>query len=190
MHEIDFGPRMDEAVRLFQRSKRLKDDGVVGRLTWSALGLSLDISHRVTLASQPTSNTCYAAAATMVLGPIGSKSFAPGPNPPGINPDDHWARSFVRQFSWSLEYGMTPMPQALAAFLRSGPFWLAGNLPFPTGPSYHAVVVGSIWGDGSPDGTMLLLYDPWPVNRGERYGIMFGDYWRAYPQALRYVIHR
>lgn len=190
MGSIDFGPNMDMAVQAFQRSKKLKDDGIVGPLTWGALGLTLDISKVVNRSNQPTNNTCYAAAATMVLGSNASRSFDPGPAPPGVAPDDHWARAFSRQFSWRLEYGMTPMPKLLASFLRGGAFWFAGNLPFPAGPSYHAVVVGAIWGDGDADRTMLLIYDPWPVNVGEVYGILLGDYMRRFPQAFRYILHR
>lgn len=32
-----FGPKTEEAVRAFQRSRGLTDDGIVGRLTWEAL---------------------------------------------------------------------------------------------------------------------------------------------------------
>jgi len=190
MAKIDFGPHMDAAVKAFQRSMRFKDDGIVGPSTWNALGVTLDVSRAVRPASQPTNDTCYAAAATMVLGSAGSRSFSPGPTPLGVAPDDHWARTFSSQFSWRLEFGMTPMPSALAGFLRAGPFWFAGNLPFPTGPSYHAVVVGAVWGDGNPDRTMLLIYDPWPVNVGEVYGILLGPYLRSFPQAFRYILHR
>ncbi len=190
MARIDFGPKTDKAVRVFQRAKHIKDDGIVGRVTWGKLGLTIDINQFVILASQPTNDTCYAAAASMVIGQQAAMSFNPGPKPPGIQPDDHWARSFSRQFpSWQLQYGMSPMPIALATFLRCRAFWFAGNLPFPSGPSYHAAVVASMWGDGSADGTMLLIYDPWPVNIGEIYGIILGDYLRRFPQTFRYILH-
>jgi peptidoglycan hydrolase-like protein with peptidoglycan-binding domain len=33
----DFGPKTLDAVKKFQRSKQLIDDGIVGRGTWAAL---------------------------------------------------------------------------------------------------------------------------------------------------------
>jgi hypothetical protein len=190
MAVIDFGPLMEAAVKNFQRSKGIPDNGVVDAATWRALGITLDISQSLTLASQPDKNTCYAGAATMLLGPSGGMSFHPGSPPAGTAMDDFWARSFAQQFSWKLEYGMTPMPAAIAIFLQRGAFWFAGDLPFPGGNNYHAVVVGAIWGDGDPDRTMLLFYDPWPVHQGEIYGVILGDYIRSNPTAFRYIIHR
>ena len=37
---------------------------------------------------------------------------------------------------------------------------------------------------------MLLVYDPWPPNVGEVYGIVHGDYIAASPEAFRYVLHQ
>jgi Putative peptidoglycan binding domain len=190
MGKIDFGPQMEAAVKKFQRLRGLKESGVVDAATWSALGLTSDISWPISAASQPTNDTCYAASATMLLGPRASASFNSTAAPPGVAPDDYWAKEFAKQFSWTLEYGMTPMPNGLANFLRAGAFWFCGNLPFPAGPSYHAVVAAAIWGDGDVSRTMLLIYDPWPVNVGETYGIILGDYIQAFPQAFRYIIHR
>jgi hypothetical protein len=189
MASVDFGPRTENAVKAFQGVSGIGVDGSVGPDTWHALGLSIDMERWVVPASQPTDDTCYAAAATMVLGPEGGISFNPGPVPPGARPDDHWAQQFAAQFNWQLEFGMTPTPATLVGYLDPGPFWIAGNMPFPSGPSYHALVVGSMWGDGSSDGTMLLIYDPWPPNVGEIYGIILGDVLTQSPETFRYSLH-
>jgi hypothetical protein len=190
MATIDFGPKMQEAVRLFQRSKRLDDDGIVGPKTWGALGLTTDVNQQVTLSAQPDSVSCYAAAATMVLGPGASMSYQAGTAPPNVKPDDYWAEKYSLQFNWKLEYGQTPTPGFLSSLLRRGPLWMAGTLPFPNGPSYHAVVIGALWGDGAGDSTMLLIYDPWPVNAGEVYGIILNDYLQQNPLSFRYILHK
>ncbi len=191
MATIDFGPKTEKAVRDFQSKQRIKIDGIVGPQTWGKLGVTMEVNQMVSLTSQPTNDTCYAAAATMVAGPGASASFSAGPTPVGTRPDDHWAQSFASQFpTWTLEYGQSPTPTGIATFLRGGAFWIAGNLPFPSGTSYHAVVIGAIWGDGNPFSSMLLIYDPWPVNKGEVYGIILGDYLTSYPEAFRYMIHR
>src|SRR5262245_50740231 len=39
-----FGPRTEEAVKLYQRSHGLKDDGIVGPKTWTALGQQLTVT--------------------------------------------------------------------------------------------------------------------------------------------------
>jgi hypothetical protein len=104
---------MEEAVKQLQTSRGMPPNGIVGPPVWNALGLTLDISRPVMPASQPTNNTCYAAAATMVIGPQASASFQVGATPPGVAPDDYWASSFAKQFSWELEYGTSYLPDAL-----------------------------------------------------------------------------
>ena len=188
MARIDFGPHMDAAVKKFQTSKRIPANGVVDAATWKALGLTIDIDKNVKPASQPTNDTCYAAAATMVLGSEGSKSFTPGATPAGQASDDFWARSFASQFGWSLEYGMTPMPVALANYLQRGRSGWQEIYHFRRPGTM--LLIGSIWGTGDSDSTMLLVYDPWPVNTGDIYGIILGDYLNQNPMAFRYTIHQ
>jgi hypothetical protein len=38
--DSEFGPKTRDAVKAFQRAKKLEADGIVGRLTWTALGKS------------------------------------------------------------------------------------------------------------------------------------------------------
>src|SRR5262245_21451653 len=56
------------AVRDFQRRHRpLVHDGQAGPQTWLALGLRVDVEHRVALTGQPNTATCWSAAASMLL---------------------------------------------------------------------------------------------------------------------------
>lgn len=191
MSEINYGPSTTAAVSTFQSAMGIDVDGITGPDTWTALGITTEVDQPVTLESQPTNDTCYAAAATMVLGPGGAMSFDPGPVPAGARADDHWAQQFAAQFpSWQLEFGMSPTPNLLAGYLAAGAFWFAGNMPFPTGNSYHALVVGSLWGEDNADHSMLLIYDPWPPGVGEIYGIMLGDFLNQFPETFRYTLHR
>ena len=32
-----------------------------------------------------------------------------------------------------------------------------------------------MWGNGSADGTMLLIYDPWPPGVGSTYAVFYGE---------------
>src|SRR5579872_6942064 len=57
MARIDFGPHMEAAVKAFQHSKLLKEDGIVTPAIWQALGLKIDLTRPVSLASQPSSDT-------------------------------------------------------------------------------------------------------------------------------------
>lgn len=187
---IDFGPKMDQAVRTFQQSKRLKVDGIVGPRTWGALSLQLEINNQVTLQGQPSNDTCYAASASMILGPQGSLSYNAGATPPGIDPGDYWAQQYANLFGWKLEYGQSWTVIGLSHLLRSGPLWMAGNYLIAGKHSYHAVVLGSIWGNNLADQAMLLIYDPWPPPNGETYGVIFLDWTTQNPDTFRYILHK
>ena len=44
-----FGSKTEAAVKQFQGSKRLPQNGVADLATWRALGVTIDVSHRVRL---------------------------------------------------------------------------------------------------------------------------------------------
>jgi hypothetical protein len=73
----------------------------------------------------------------------------------------------------------------LVGLLRRGPLWVAGWVP-----SGHAVVYGSIHGDGTPDGTLIVIYDPWPPGRGAIRGELYGDWVRRHPTATTYILQK
>jgi hypothetical protein len=36
-------------------------------------------------------------------------------------------------------------------------------------------VVAGLYGDGTPEGTLVRVADPWPVGRGDRYVVTFAE---------------
>lgn len=189
-----FGAHTSREVKAFQSGKHLTPDGMVGPRTWGALSIKIEIDHRVTLFPQPTNMTCWSAAATMLFG-----NMSVGAGGAVVTPSGGLASSFANVQAFSRAHGLTmhaPMSwttQGLASLLRRGPLWVAGVQPLgsPTAiQSGHAVVIGSMWGNGSAEGTMILIYDPWPPGVGSTYGVFYGDRIAGSPLMTTYILHR
>jgi len=45
-------------------------------------------------------------------------------------------------------------------------------------------------GDGTPSGTTLTIYDPWPPRVGQIRRVSFAKWMTDYPQATTYILHR
>ncbi len=192
--DADFGPLTKGAVKAFQSGRRLTPDGVVGPQTWRALGITIEIDQRVTLFPQPTNMTCWSAAATMLFGnmSVGPGGAAITPSG-GLNSAQANVEAFARAFGLTFHPPMTWTVQGFAGLLRWGALWVGGVQPLgsPTAiQSGHVVVVGSMWGNGSAEGTMLLIYDPWPVGIGSIYGVFYGDRIANSPLMTTYILHR
>jgi len=189
-----FGPNTERELRAYQTSKRLPVDGVAGPNTWRTLGVTIDIDHRVTLFPQPTNMTCWSAAATMLFG-----NMSVGPGGAAITPAGGLAtpqanvEAFAQAFGLTAHAPMTWTVQGFAGLMRRGPLWVGGVQPLgsPTAiQAGHVVVVGSMWSNGSADGTMLLIYDPWPPGVGSMYSVFYGERVTGSPLGTMYILHR
>lgn len=183
-----FGPKTAKAVGDFQKQKHLTQDGRVGPRTWKALGLTIDISHPVQLFPQPTGMSCWSAAGTMLFGNMSVGPGAAALTAGGLSATPGNVRLFADSTGLTMHYPQTWTVQALAGLLKHhGPLWMAGAVP-----SLHAFVIGSIWGDGAPDGsgTALLIYDPWPPGVGKVYSVVYQDRLQQFQLGTLYVLHR
>ncbi|MEQ1571300.1 MAG: papain-like cysteine protease family protein, partial [Myxococcota bacterium] len=140
---------------------------------------ALDVWNEVPLVPQTTGMSCWAAAASML---IGWRDAVP------VDPEEvaraagHWEsyRDGMRPGSvpdlariWGLQAEAAPRwtPGWLARRLAEvGPLWIG-----EASPGLHAVVLVGLRGDGTEDGTEVLVNDPWPVGRGERYRLPFAE---------------
>jgi hypothetical protein len=168
-----FGPRTRAAVVAFQTREHISQDGAVGPVTWSRLGLTIDLTHSVRLFPQLTNMTCWSAAATMIIGnmSVGPGGASLGPSG-GMIPTPENIQQFARSLGWRMYYPQTWTVSGLAGLLRHKPAWAVGGGSGPGGNWLHAIVLSAMWSDGAEDGsgTMLRIHDPWPPNIGSVYG--------------------
>jgi Putative peptidoglycan binding domain/Papain-like cysteine protease AvrRpt2 len=170
-----FGPKTRSAVVAFQAREGISQDGIVGRTTWSRLGITIDITHPVNLFPQPTAVSCWSAAATMIVGNMsvgpGNSKLAAGSLIPGPNN----VQAFADSLGWTMHYPQTWSVGGLANLLRRGPAWAVGGGTSPLGQWLHAIVLSGLWSDAVQDGsgTMIRIHDPWPPNVGSVYGRIY-----------------
>lgn len=164
-----FGPLTQAALQAYQQRHRpLKVDGIAGRHSWEALGVDTQMEHSsVRLFGQPSTTTCWSAAATMI---VGNQSVGPGSatlTNGGLDDSIDNVEAFANSRGWKV-LNHSPSVQELVNTVWRTPVWINGG---GTGWS-HAVVLSGVFSDGdsSGDGTMFRLHDPWPVNVGKIYG--------------------
>jgi hypothetical protein len=174
VEDADFGRHTLQAAIAFQSANHiLPANGVVNPATWSRLGVTVELEHRVTLFGQPTGMTCWSAAATMILGNMSVGSGAAQTDTTGgLNPDIDNIETFLAGLGWRLLNNQSAPP--ISTFINGlsvGPLWVA----FEGGTFKHAVVASAIWGDRTDDGTVMRIHDPWPPGRGTLYGTTYTD---------------
>jgi hypothetical protein len=147
----------------------------------------IDVWNEVPLVPQRTGMSCWAAAAAMVVGWRDSAVVEPeqiaraaqrwDAYEDGLEPED--VPALARRWGLQRERpGRFSLADFRRLLTRYGPLWVG-----EASPGLHSVVLTGMRGDGSPDGTMLLIADPWPLGRGERYQVTFGEFMRNFEAA-------
>jgi hypothetical protein len=132
----------------------------------TADALGYNIQYDVQLVPQPTSMSCWAASASMIVGWRENMSIDPQEIVNGIG---HWRTysinnglppddtTMLRTWGFVTEPPMCYTVDGFRNLLaRYGPLWVAAAVPGP-----HVRVVKGMSGDGSPDGTLIYINDPW-----------------------------
>jgi hypothetical protein len=102
-------------------------------------------------------------------------------------------RRFAAFHHLTLVPGATWMPDGLANFLSARPImintlWDPAGYAARQGSSGHMRVVAGIRGDGTPGGTTLRVYDPWPPNRGNISSMIYSRLIRSTPLATYQIL--
>lgn len=184
LHQIredgDFGSvETEPAVRAFQSipSKRLKTDGIVGKKTWAALGLKVEIEHKIKLIAQSTDWTCWHASVSMIMGCLGKNlSFVPSNEhmqyyvTSGLNGSDAGTQ-LALELGWH-KLNHSPSLWEFIEIMRRTPIYVSYSWRTALEHGAHAVVFGALYSDGQTDGTVIKVYDPEPRMYQEFYNNM------------------
>ena len=152
-----------------------------------AMTQSFDVRYNVQLVPQQTGYSCWAAGFAMIVGWRDQVSIDPSEiarangywaqYQTGLHPED---TRVMATWGFVAEPPQSYMIEAFVDLLRRfGPLWVASAEPGP-----HIRVITGIHGDGTPDGTILHINDPWeqgmtqfnPNNRGSQYTETFSQF--------------
>lgn len=172
MEDGVFGQETYNELVRYQHSANISPaNGIVNESTWRSLKVFTERRHRVQLIGQPSTNSCWATAASMLsgndlfYGREGIDLNQDGTiqtNPTNVN-------NYINNLGWHMvTRHPNPSAHALIRHLKHRPLWvtvLGAN-------SYeHAFVISGVLSDltHSNDGTVFIIHDPFPINRGRIY---------------------
>ena len=147
----------------------------------------IDVWNEVPMVPQRTGMSCWAAAAAMIVGWRDSAVIDPEQIAQaghqleayhdGLEPEN--VPALAQRWNLHLQspgrYSLSDFRELLE---RHGPLWVG-----EASPGLHSIVVTGMRGDGTPDGTVLHIADPWPLRRGERYSVTFREFMRNFEAA-------
>jgi hypothetical protein len=204
-----FGTLTQQAVIRFQKENWLVADGIVGPCTRCALDESEEfvvLRPPAKLIPQPDSTTCWAASTAMLtnrtVAEVIAKSKAAGIDIDGGLSNDsegmYYANTqlLAKTFNLTLRYPMSWLPQALAQLMENhgtlmmDTLWNVGDYTAGRGSPGHMRIIAGMRGDGTGEGTTVLLYDPWAPNVGKIESVIYGPFIRRDPASTYQIFHR
>ena len=183
-----FGPRTRARLEQWQRANGITTLGTTDARTWHDLGQFTEIDHAVTLFPQPTGESCWSAAATMIFGdrsvgqgqavltgPASRTGVNQGTIPHFIAADAPNLQTFLTGAGLRYQAPRQWTIAELVGMLRRGPVWAAGNWQTATQAGGHAVTITAVWADQAMGngGTTFRVHDPWPPRVGAIYGARY-----------------
>jgi len=94
--------------------------------------------------------------------------------------DEHNLKLFGRRNGWQFHWAPAEF-EMIAEWLGSAPVLAGGFLvqPGQTDNPGHAVVIAAIWTDWTAEGTLVMIFDPFPVGRGRIYATQPSNFFAA-----------
>jgi len=94
--------------------------------------------------------------------------------------DEHNLKLFARRNAWQWHWPPATFEQ-IAEWLAQAPVMAGGFLVNPGQEAYpgHAVAIGGIWTDWTAEGTLIKVFDPFPVGRGRIYATQPENFFAA-----------
>jgi hypothetical protein len=205
-----FGSKTRTAVIDFQTQNWLGADGIVGPITHAALDApprDLDvILHPVRPIAQPTQTTCWAASTAMMSSSTVAAVKAKTPSDmwsdaAGLFNSSESDQAVVTGNRYGRHHGLrcnAPMSYpagTLRTMLIRGPLmfdmlWRPDEYAAGSGSPGHMVVIAGIRSGTSAQDATLLVYDPWPPNRGKISGVDYTTWMREVPTRTYRVFER
>ena len=144
------------------------------------------IQHRVSLYAQPTDMSCWSAAVSMLLENqcVGAGKAVLN-DKGGLGAEEKNIQLFAKSYGLRLYFPQTWTVEGLVMLLERGPVAMLGAMP-----NLHTIVIGGIKGNGTPEGTELTIYDPWPPKIGRISLVNYEQLMKQFPFSTIYMLQK
>jgi hypothetical protein len=154
--------------------------------------MAFRIDHNVELIPQSSDVSCWSAALAMMLGCKMSlgPGFAKLGSENGLPQNSTTMRALADSYGLQVwegkSWGIDELKERLE---RYGPLMIGGTFQGDRELVAHALVIGGMWGDGSPDGTQLRILNPAPTHVGSVLEPIYRVFYASGRVTTNYLLH-